>query len=341
MSDGTMVRRGRKIVALGGALAVGIWIGRDGPSSPVQAAPPTPPPAAAPSDYSQRVVAYIYGTVPITREDLGEYLIARQGVEKLELLVNKRIIEHACEETGIAVTAAEVEAALDQDCGLMKINRTEFLNRVLKQYGKTLYEWKEDVLKPRLMLQKYCQNRVQTTDEDIKNAFDSQYGEKIECRIIIWPKEEKRIALNEYDTIRKSEEGFSRKASTQAISHLAAVGGRIMPIARHAGAHPKVEEWAFKLQPGEVSELIDTPDGVVCLKVDRKIPADDKVKLEDLREQLTKTVFEKKVADEIPIVMKDLRDQAKPMFILKKGTTAQEIEAEVKQELQQTGGIKK
>lgn len=331
----------RKFTALGGVLALGIWIGRDGPVSPVHAAPPTPAPTEPASDYSQRVVAYIYGTVPITREDLGEYLIARQGADKLELLVNKRIIEHACQEAGITVTAAEVEAALDQDCGVMKINRNEFINRVLKQYGKTLYEWKEDVLKPRLMLQKYCQNRVNTTEDDLVKAFESQYGEKVECRIIIWPKGEERIALNEYDAIRKGEEGFSRKASTQANSQLAAVGGRIMPIARYAGAHPKVEEWAFKLQRGEVSELISTPEGTVCLKVDGKLSADAKTKLDDVREQLGKSVFEKKVSDEIPVVMRELKDKAKPMFILKKPNTPQDLMPEVKQELLQTGGIKK
>ena len=43
------------------------------------------------------MVAYIYGSIPITREDLGEYLIARKGLDTVELLVNKRIIEHACE----------------------------------------------------------------------------------------------------------------------------------------------------------------------------------------------------------------------------------------------------
>src|SRR5262249_5259570 len=97
------------------AAGVGFLIGRAWTPAHLQAAPPaaqTPPPqkAATPSDYSQRVVAYIFGNVPITREDLGEYLIARQGYEKIDLLVNKRIIEHAASQRGITVTAAEIEA---------------------------------------------------------------------------------------------------------------------------------------------------------------------------------------------------------------------------------------
>ena len=80
-----------------------------GRSGAVPEATATPPQATARSkgeaapanpqttyDSSQRVVAYIYNTIPITREELGEYLITRHGTEKLEMLVNERIIERAC-----------------------------------------------------------------------------------------------------------------------------------------------------------------------------------------------------------------------------------------------------
>src|SRR6266550_2358404 len=89
-------------LALCGTAALGFWLGRGAPQPAAVAAPPAPQqqPAAPPpsTDYSQRVVAYVYNTIPITREDLGEYLIARQGSDKVELLVNKRIIEVACQK---------------------------------------------------------------------------------------------------------------------------------------------------------------------------------------------------------------------------------------------------
>src|SRR5438874_2664672 len=54
------------------------------------AAQPSPLPVPEPD---KRVVAYLYGNVPVTREELGDFLIARGGHEKLELLLNKKIIE--------------------------------------------------------------------------------------------------------------------------------------------------------------------------------------------------------------------------------------------------------
>src|SRR5262249_54083795 len=45
-----------------------------------------------PTPLPNQVVAYINGTIGVTREELGEYLIERYGAEKLEFLVNRRII---------------------------------------------------------------------------------------------------------------------------------------------------------------------------------------------------------------------------------------------------------
>src|SRR5262249_51045824 len=148
----------------------------------------TPPPqkAATPSDYSQRVVAYIFGNVPITREDLGEYLIARQGYEKIDLLVNKRIIEHAASQRGITVTAAEIEAMFQDHLQGIHVNRKDFVDNVLKQYNKTLYEWKEDVLKIEVLMRKMCKDDVKVSDDDVQQAFVAEFGPKVDVQIIIW-----------------------------------------------------------------------------------------------------------------------------------------------------------
>ncbi len=67
----------------------------------------TPPVAAQPQpqqpmakqplpEPDRRVVGYITSNntlIPITREELGDYLIARGGYEKLELFANRKILE--------------------------------------------------------------------------------------------------------------------------------------------------------------------------------------------------------------------------------------------------------
>src|SRR5581483_8392134 len=114
-------------------------------------------------------------------------------------------------------------------------------------------------------------------------------------------------------------------------------GGRIKPVAHNSGVHPEVEQQAFALQPGEVSRLIATPEGTVVLKVDKQLPPDGSVKLEAVREALKKDVYEKKLGLEIPVAFKALRDEAKPVFILKRGQNEADMLREVEQEIKQTG----
>jgi parvulin-like peptidyl-prolyl isomerase len=328
------------------AAAGGFWLGRGGPQSAAVAAPPPAGPPAAnapaappPSDYGVRVVAYIHGNIPITREDLGEYLIARMNLDKVENLVNRKIIDVACQRKGIEVTEGEVEAALMQDLAKIQVNKADFIQKVLKQRGTTLYEYKEDVLKPALMLTKLCKPTIQVGDDEVRQAFNAAYGEKRDCRIILWPKEEERAALKEYEDIRKGDEGFDRKARTQATAPLAATGGRIAPIARNAGIHPEVEKAAFALQPGEISALIKTTEGIAVVKMDKVIPADTTVKLEDKREALQKYVYDKKLQMELPKMFKTLRDEANPVVFLKKPAVDHEaVKREAETLLEQTGG---
>lgn len=290
--------------------------------------------APAPSDYSQRVVAYVNGNIPVTREELGEYLIAREGAEKLELLVNKKIIDMYCKQKGVEVTAAEVDAAVAEDVRGMGVNVADFVNKVLKHYHKSLYEWKEDVIRPKLALTKLCRDRVQVTDQDLQEAFDAHYGEKVDCRIILFPKGESRQALAAHAKVRDSDEEFTRLASQQASPSLAATGGHVRPISHHSTGNGQLEKEAFCLRPGEVGPVIDTPEGPVILKCVARIPPEKEHTLDKDRAVLHKEVFDRKVQQEIPILFRELRERARPTLILRKSSLREdELMREVRQEL--------
>ena len=165
-------------------------VGRAGQAGRLAVAPPA---ATSPSDYGKRPVAFLNGNEAITREQLGEYLIARYGADKLPLLVNKLIIEEACHAKGIDVTPAEVEASFAEDVASMGggITQKMFVDNILKQYKKTLFEWKEDVVRPKLLMSKLVRDRVKVTEEEIQAGYEAYYGEKIDCKVIYWPRGEK------------------------------------------------------------------------------------------------------------------------------------------------------
>jgi hypothetical protein len=268
------------------------------------------------SDYSSRVVAYVYDNMPVTREELGEYLIARYGTERLDLLCNKKIIDNECRKAGIEVTAAEVENSLSEDLKGLNVDRKTFVDKVLKNYRKNLYEWKEDVIRPKLMLSKLVRSRVKVTDDDIKKAFDAYYGEKVECRIVMYEKGFERAVLSDYPRLRDSEEEFHKAAKNQKSSSLAATAGKIRPIARNTTGNDELEKAAFALQPNEVSPVIGTPEGLIIVKCDKRIPADTTINLESVREKITAEIIEKKIAAEIPVAFSEMRKRANPKLIL-------------------------
>ena len=268
------------------------------------------------SDYAHRPVAYINGNTAVTREQLGEWLIARMGAQNLELMVNRIIIDNACKEKGITVTAREVDEALAGDIKGMGVNQTDFVNKVLKHYNKTLYEWKEDVIRPKLAMAKLCKDRVHVTDADLRAAFDAYYGEQVDCQIILFPKEEESHAMSIYAQIRDDPQEFEKLATHQASPSLASTAGHIKPFGRHTTGNEELEQAAFSLKPGEISRLIGTPQGIVVVKCIARIPPKKDKKLEQERARLEKEVIEKKIQQEIPVCFKQLRDQARPNLIL-------------------------
>lgn len=293
----------------------------------------------ATSDYSSRVVAFVYDSIPVTREDLGEYLIQRLGSERLEALVNKRIIEIECKKAKIEVTEAEVEAALEEDMAGLNVDRKVFVDKVLKGYKKTLYEWKEDVLRPKLMLGKLVKGRVKVTEDDLKKAFDAYHGEKLDCRVIIWEKGSEKAAMSEYAKIRDSEDEFARAAKNQKSPTLASAGGKIRAISRNTTGNEDFEKAAFSLQPGEVSALVGTPEGLVVIKCDSRVPADTTANFEAMRPKLTKEVLEKKTQAEIPRLFAEMREKAAPKLLLSGATGPVNLTESTRQLLNQEENI--
>lgn len=319
-------RWGRRLVI--GALTLGVAVGgyfwsQKGTIPEATAAPTTTTTTQGASPvYTGRIVAQIHGNIPITREELGEYLIARYGREKIKHLINKRIIEQAARAKGIDVTDAEVMASYQADATASGAkNIKEFNDIILKRYSKSDYEWREDVIKPRLILEKMSRARVSVTREDLGKAFQAHYGDKVDCKMLLFPKSEEREVLQKiYPAVRNSEKEFDHYARMQASPSLAAVAGHIKPIGRNTTGSERLEKVLFNLRPGEVSEVLDEPEGLVILKCLGNIPADKTKDFEKEKPFLEKEVFDKKVAMEIGKVFQELLNAAEVVNYMERTT---------------------
>jgi hypothetical protein len=270
-------------------------------------------------NYDPNVVAYMYDNLPVTRAELGEYLIARFGGERLEFLVNRKIVEIECYKRSIVVTEAEVEDRFQRDLKAFGTHITEhdFVNSILRRFGKTLYEWKEDVIRPKLMMEKLVRPLVQITDQDLHEGFEARYGPKVKCRmIVIDAKAGAKVATDVYQEACKGPKEFDEAASKQFIPNLAAAKGEVPPIHKHFG-DKYVEDKAFSMKEGEICLPLKMQDNTfVIMYCEKHLPADTKVRFEDERMKLSKEIFEMKLAQKIPEEFAKLQKAANPRPML-------------------------
>lgn len=269
-----------------------------------------------------RVVAIIYKDTPITREELGEYLIDRMGADRLEALVNRRIIDKACKDHGIVVTEADINAQIADDLKMLggkNITEKEFVDSILKRFNKTLFEWKEDIIRPRLAMAELARRTITIGEEDIRQAFEVKHGAKVQCRLIVLSMRDQGKWSEIYEEVKANEEAFARYAVSkyQFLDTLRESAGKVPSIHKHFG-DANIEKAAFALKAGEVAPPIEMPDGTaVILKCDGHISADG-VKLETVRASLEKSALDEKVSKKIPELVAQLRREAAPIIFLQK-----------------------
>ena len=86
-----------------------------------------------------------------------------------------------------------------------------------------------------------------------------------------------------------------------------------------------MENEAFKLREGDISRVLETPQGLVVVKCIKHIEADKTAVLDDKeRTKLEKECIEKKVQLEFPKVFNQLRAQASPQLFLGKHAETEE-----------------
>jgi hypothetical protein len=222
--------------------------------------------------------------VTITRDELADHFLARLRPEQLESYLTRRIIEHACRKEGITLTSAEVDAALKGELEKSKLADKDFRAR-LRERHLTLRQWKEDVLRPQLLLKKLWRRRAKVKEKDLRNLFTARYGRRVECEFLAWPISQKDAAHAAGARLRRGEVSFDELAPGHRPAQT-----RPLVIGRHGMGHAELEEAAFALRPGEVSRAIEVGNAVVILRCKHRIAADRETRFEDVREELTRAL---------------------------------------------------
>ncbi|MBV8605918.1 MAG: peptidylprolyl isomerase [Singulisphaera sp.] len=209
-------------------------------------------------------IAIVNGEV-ISRQQLADECVARRGEEILETLIARKLIEQALKARKLEVGAAEIDQEIDNVANrVAHVGREAWLRTLDKERGISPVQYARDIIYPALALRKLSAERVQVTPQDLKNAFEAQYGDKLRCRLIMVDNLQKAREI--WEELRKNPGGFEKLAQERSMdSGSRSLGGLLAePITRHA--YPQnVSDAAFRQlvdgDPGDKDPAHKPKDG--------------------------------------------------------------------------------
>ncbi len=247
-------------------------------------------------------IAAIVSGQKITMRELAEECIKRHGTQVLEGLINRMLIEQACEKNNIKITDRELTEEIVRAAEASVVPKADgspdveaWIELVTKQQDISREVYISDSVWPSVALKKLVGNDITISEEDIRRGFDANYGPKVRCRAIVLDNLRRAQTVWEKARQNPTVDHFGRLAQEYSIEAASReLKGKVPPIKQNGG-QPVLEREAFALQTGEISGIIQagghfvillcegrtTPVGVQPAKVRDRI-------VEDIREKKTR-----------------------------------------------------
>ncbi|HHT9124418.1 MAG TPA: peptidylprolyl isomerase [Candidatus Brocadiia bacterium] len=266
---------------------------------------------------SGEVVAVVNGQ-EITRTALGNFLIERFGEEALDIMIRRTLVYQEAKKLGIEFHSEELEERVQKvvDSEIERyikgsgLSSEEELEKEIKKIGGTVKQLRERIagrvrkeIEVQLLGEKIVSQTITITEEDLRDAYEEEYGEKIEaCQIVVKSKKDGEEILKKI----KTGADFETLARNESIDrNSAARGGRMLPFSPTG----TIGQAVASLPKGGVSDLIKTDGGYHIVKIIDRKPKRD-VKFEDVKLELEKLARERLVRQKAPSWLIALEESA-------------------------------
>lgn len=268
----------------------------------------------------KNVVAVVNGE-EVNRDKLADLLIDMYGNEGLGLLIRRTLVKQESIKRNITVTeeeiaeriAALVEGQIKQEMKKGGLKDEEALKLELEKAKLTLDQYKKNIQKrfklsngqveAELLAEKIIKQTIKITDEELREAYEEQLGEKILARQIVLRTSRDAERVLERIKTGVDFEALAKKESIDRNS--AARGGKMRPF----GPKGTIGKKVANLKNGEVSEIIKTDSGYHIIKIEKRIPRSMK-KFSEVKDDLVKLVTAQKVQTRISPWLLNLTESA-------------------------------
>jgi parvulin-like peptidyl-prolyl isomerase len=173
-----------------------------------------------------------------------------------------------------------------------------------------------DVVWPMLALRALSKEMLQVSPQDIDRAFQSEFGPKVQVRMIACKDLTKLQPLHQQATA--NPELFKTIARDHSEDPASASVEGLLPPIRRGGGDDVVEQVAFGLQPGEVSKIFQVGDIHVALQCVRHLPAANPpaAQLAEIQARIKAELEEEKLRGSAETIYTELRNRAQIVSVL-------------------------
>ena len=258
----------------------------------------------------------------VTMEILEKECVKRFGNKILEGEINRKLVEDALLKSGQTVTQPEVDQEIRNTAlfyGYINADGTPDVQRwigdVLSDKGKTVEMYVRDAVWPTVALKKLCADKVQVTDEDVRMAFEANYGQRAEILAIVLSNQRTAQEVWEMARSRNTEGFFGELANQYSVEPSSRANFGKVPPLRKFGGQANLEKAAFGLKPGEMSGIIEVGGQYVILRSQgftEPVVQDPNA----VKEDLIKEIREKKLSKQMDTLMAKLSAEAQITNIL-------------------------
>ena len=304
------------VLFVGMGMVVVLWTGSASTAATAHQ-PATSASEAFAAAQTDDVVATVNGE-KITRKALTDFLILQYGQPALELLIREKLVEQEAQRLAVSCTEAEIEARLNDEIErLLRRLASEagvsypdglasHLTRIGRSPEDVRGEMKQKLgphARANVLLEKMAAANVQVTEDEVRQLYDDRYGPKAVVRQIVCAGRAEAEQVRQRLMAGADFATLAREKSMDPISRDR--GGEMSPLPNR-GVLGKA---AFRLKPGQFSDVIRTDDGFHILQLERFLPGQE-VKYEEVRETLRAEVLREMAKRRIPELLSQLYHRA-------------------------------
>lgn len=251
-------------------------------------------------------------------------LLAQLRREAMDLIIEQTLVGQAAEEAGIEVDPAEVDLHVEELRAVY--NSDDSFRMKLRDDGFTEESYRRHIA--RMTAAKIYLDRVRADAWDVSDADLKRFYEENESRLTLPERVRVRHILLTWKPLGTQDDRAAIHKQMEPILERARNGEDFAELAtrlsddyatKNAGGDtglfprgtmvPAFEEVAFALQPGEISDPVETVFGVHILRLEERSES-RLLPLDEIREQLTEHVREEKMETAVQNKIDELRAAA-------------------------------